>query len=768
MGLLMSAGQAHNVASDLPVEVDTLVPEDVLLKNMLERVPAIIYVADTGPAGRWRYVSPQIRHILGFSPEAWCGDPDLWASRLHPADYDRVLAAELAHIVSESPESVPDEYRMLHRDGSVVWIRDDAQLVPDGAGRLQWHGVLSDVSERKQAEIELEHRAAQQAAVARLGEHALEGATTSALIQEASTVAAEILEVEIVAVSELLPERGCFLLRGGLGWPEGAMGTMSSPTGAGSQAGYTILTAGPVVVTDWLTEQRFGQSAALRDRHARSGLTVPIESRQGPFGVLGVQSTRPRTYSAGDIDFLQSLANVLADALERQATEDDVRHRALHDALTLLPNRVLFHDRLKHALARMQRSQTLTAVLFLDLDRFKLVNDSLGHHMGDELLAAVAPRLSQAVRASDTVARFGGDEFGILLEDIAGEHDAIATAERIAAVFARPFVLGANEHFVTVSIGIALARGGEPAENLVRDADAAMYRAKEHGRARYEVFDDAMRVRAIARLRVENDLRRALDRDELSVVYQPVVSLAHRDIVGVEALLRWQHPTLGMISPTEFIPVAEESGLIGAIGDWVLERACRQAANWYPMRPDSAPFGLSVNLSAVQLAKSSFVETVDAVLRNTGLDPNCLSLEITESVLLADSEALTHTLRALKARGVRLVIDDFGTGYSALGYLTRMPLDALKVDRSFVVGLGIQPRDTAITEAIIGMSRALSLEVVAEGVETPLQIDELRRLGCGLAQGFYFSRPVAPEEITSMLQNGPVWAYEVPAGEPSS
>jgi diguanylate cyclase (GGDEF)-like protein/PAS domain S-box-containing protein len=757
MRLQMSASQAHS--ADLEVDVDTLVPEDVLLKNMLERVPAIIYVADTGPTGRWRYVSPQIRHILGFSPEAWCGDPELWASRLHPDDRDRVIATEQASVLTGTPGSVPAEYRLLHRDGSVVWIRDDAQLVRVGPEHLQWHGVLSDVTEQKRAEIELEHRAAQQAAVARLGEHALEGATTSALIQEASAAAADILGVEVVAVLELMPEQACFVLRGGLGWPQEAMGTLTSPTGAGSQAGHTILTRAPVVVTEWATERRFEKSSALRDRDTRSGVSVPIEGRTGPYGVLAVQSVRSRDYSSGDVDFLHSLANVLADALERQATEDDVRHRALHDALTRLPNRVLFNDRLTQALARMRRSRTLTAILFIDLDRFKLVNDSLGHHVGDELLAAVAPRLRQAVRSSDTVARFGGDEFGILLEDVGGEHDAIATAERIAAVFARPFVLGANEHFVTVSIGIALAHGRELAENLVRDADAAMYRAKEHGRARYEVFDDAMRVRAIARLRVENDLRRALERDELSLVYQPVVSLTQQDIVGVEALLRWHHPTLGMISPAEFIPVAEESGLIGAIGDWVLERACRQAASWYPMRPDTAPFGLSVNLSAVQLAKSGFVDTVDAVLHDTGLDPSCLSLEITESVLLADSEALTQTLRALKARGVRLVIDDFGTGYSALGYLTRMPLDALKIDRSFVVGLGIQPRDTAITEAIIGMSRALSLEVIAEGVETPLQITALRSLGCGLAQGFYFSRPVPPEEITSMLQCGPVWAY---------
>jgi diguanylate cyclase (GGDEF)-like protein/PAS domain S-box-containing protein len=755
----MQLRESHTPARDLLDGGDAFLPEDRFLTYLLERVPAIIYVADTGPAGRWRYVSPQVQEILGFSTEAWCSDAGLWSSRLHPGDRDRVLAAEGENSIGGRDGSPPAEYRLLHRDGSVVWIRDDAQLVPNGDGRLQWHGVLSDITEHRHAAVELEHRAAQQAAVARLGEHALEGATTLALMQEACAAAAELLEVEVVMVSELVPDQACFVLRSGVGWPESAVGARAAPVGAASQAGYAILTGAPVVVTDWATESRFAQSPTLREKGTRSGVMVPIVGRSDPFGALGVQSMQARDYSAGDVDFLQSLANVLADAVERQATEDEIRHRALHDPLTRLPNRALFHDRLEQALARMRRKRSLSAILFLDLDRFKLVNDSLGHHVGDELLVAVAPRLKQALRASDTVARFGGDEFGILIEDISGEHDAIAAAERIAAVFARPFILGSNEHFVNVSIGIALASGGEVADDLVRNADAAMYRAKDHGRGRYELFDEAMRVRAIARLRVENDLRRALERDEFSLVYQPVVSLADREIVGVEALIRWNHPTLGLVSPLDFIPVAEESGLIGPIGDWVLEQACRQAAQWYPMRPDAAPFGMSVNLSAVQIAKRGFADTVEAVLRETGLDPCCLNLEITESVLLADSDALMQTLRALKASGSRLVIDDFGTGYSALGYLTRLPLDALKVDRSFVVGLGLRPRDTAITEAIIGMSRALSLEVVAEGVETPLQIAELRRLGCGLAQGFHFSRPVAPEEITKMLQSGPTWAH---------
>jgi diguanylate cyclase (GGDEF)-like protein/PAS domain S-box-containing protein len=717
----------------------------------LDHVPAIIYVADAGASGRWYYVSPQIEAILGFSPEEWCGDPELWARQMHPADRERVLASETG-APARGTNVGADEYRLRHRDGHIVWIRDDAMLVHDPEGAARWHGVLSDITDRKRVEAELERRAAQQSAVAQLGEHALEGASTVALMQEAVTEAAAILAVDNADVLELLPEEDCLVLRGGVGWPQGAIGKLRTPTGRSSQAGYTILTGRPVQVSDWESERRFSKSASLVAAGARSGLTVAIEGSRGPFGVLGVQSVTPREWVPSDVHFLQSLANVLADAFERQATEDAVRERALHDSLTGLPNRVLFHDRLEQALARLRRRGALAAILFLDLDRFKLVNDSLGHQVGDELLAAAAPRLRQAVRASDTVARFGGDEFGILLEDIGGEHDAIEMAERIASVFTRPFVLAGNEHFVTTSIGIALAGGGELADELIRDADAAMYRAKERGRARYELFDEVMRGRAIARLRVENDLRRALERDELRLEYQPVVSLRDRTIVAVEALLRWDHPERGVVQPADFVQIAEEDGLIEPIGRWVLDTACRQAAGWHRESPDLAPVGISVNLSAVQIARRTLPEVIEPALRASGLDPACLSLEITESVMLRDVEAVTEALPELKTLGVRLVLDDFGTGYSSLGYLTQLPLDALKVDRSFVDGLGTEARDSAITEAIIAMSHALSLEVIAEGVETALQLRELSRLGCDLAQGFYFCRSVPPARISELLR----------------
>ncbi|HLJ03738.1 MAG TPA: EAL domain-containing protein [Solirubrobacteraceae bacterium] len=725
-----------------PPEIVQLIPE------LLNRVPAILYIADWGETGRWHWVSPQIETILGYSPAEWCADPMLWAARLHPEDRARVHEEE-AKAVGVSSQ----EYRLLHRDGTAIWFRDEAQLVSGGDNQL-WHGVLTDITHRKQVEAELERRAAQQAAVAKLGEHALEGAGTSDLLEEAVSVAATLLGTELASMAQYIPDEDVFAVRAYHG-DDPEIGRERMPASADTQPGYTMLTRVPVVVEDWETEERFLRPPP--EQRLRSGVSVLIEGAHGTFGVLSVASRMARDYGAEQVDFLQALANVLADALERQAIEDDIRHRALHDPLTGLPNRVLFLDRIEQALARLRRRKGLAAILFLDFDHFKVVNDSLGHQVGDELLAAVAPRLKHAVRATDTVARLGGDEFAILLEEIAGESDAIEMAERVAALFARPFVIAGSEHFMTASVGIALAHGGELPIELIRDADAAMYRAKERGRARYEVFDEAMRGRALARLRIENDLRRAIERGELRLDYQPLVSLRDHSILGVEALLRWRHPQRGLISPTEFIPVAEENGLIEPIGRWVLERACRQAAHWNADRPDARPLEMSVNLSAVQLAKPGLADTVQAALQASGLDPGSLCLEITETAMLREPEAVSEALQALGALGVRLVLDDFGTGYSSLSYLPQLPLDILKIDRSFIDGLGVEAHDTAITEAIVAMSRALSLSVVAEGVEQEHQAVELLRLGCEMAQGFFFSPPVSAQEVTAMLQEGPSW-----------
>lgn len=449
--------------------------------TLLQRVPAILYTADPGAIARWHFVSPQIEAILGFTSAQWCADPARWLNQLHPDDRERMIAIEAGAARGDAPYGAA-EYRLLHRDGRVVWVRDDAVLLESDDGSVRWHGVMSDVTDRKLAEAELERQIAQQRAVARLGEHALEGASTSDLMQEAVSAVTQLLGVEIAAVIEVSADREAFVFRAFTGLPE-TTANATVPSGNRSQAGYTILTGAPVIVTDWNQERRLTRSEVLTAAGACSGLTVVIEGRRAPFGVLGVHSTSLRAFRNRDVDFVQAIANVLGDAFERQLTDEDIRHRTLHDHLTGLPNRVLFTDRVQHATERLRRRRGLTAILSLDLDRFKLINDSLGHKVGDDLLAEAASRLKQVVRPSDTVARFGADEFGILLEEVADERDAVEIAQRIAAALTRPFVLVGNEHFVSTSIGIALASGGEPAEDLIRDADAALNRAKERGRA---------------------------------------------------------------------------------------------------------------------------------------------------------------------------------------------------------------------------------------------------------------------------------------------
>jgi diguanylate cyclase (GGDEF)-like protein/PAS domain S-box-containing protein len=721
-------------------------------RRLVERLPAIVYRAEVGEVGAWTYVSPQIESILGFTPEEWCADPALWERRLHPDDRDRAIADEQAAALGATVGS--SDYRMLARDGRVVWLADDAVLESDDRGRQHWHGVLYDISDRKRAEAELELRAAQQAAVAQLGQSALEGQELAGLMHEAVATAAAILGIECAHVLELRSGPEVFIARATAGWPEDA-GSVTIPNSRESLAGFTIERGARTTVRDWAAEQRFAQLSALHDRDLRSGLALIIDGPERPFGVLELHSQRLQVFSEEDVNFVQSLANVLAEAIDRRAAEDEMRRRALHDPLTLLPNRTLFGDRLAHALLQSRRRGSLTAVLFCDIDHFKLINDSLGHAAGDELLTGVAPRLKEALRPGDTVARFGGDEFSILVEDLDDEREAVEVAERIGALFTRPFVLSGIEHFVTASVGIAIAREpGVRPETLIRDADAAMYRAKERGRGRYEVFDQVMRARAVERLQLENELRRAIGRDELRVHYQPIVSLETAKVVAFEALVRWQHPRRGLIAPADFIPTAEESGAIEALGRWVLERACRQAAGWHAESPDAFPVGMSVNLSARQVSQADLVGLVAEMLTSTGLDPSSLSLEITESALVEESGASVENLTALRKMGVRLVIDDFGTGYSSLSYLRRFPLDAIKIDRSFVEGLGIEQDSAAIVDAIIAMARALSLGVIAEGVETALQIEELKRLGCRQAQGFFFATPLPASETQARMATG--------------
>ncbi len=723
-------------------------------RNLVERLPAIVYAAEMGEEGAFRYVSPKIHDILGFTPEEWTADPKLWSKQLHPGDRDRALAQERPEMLGERTPP-PIDYRMIARDGRVVWLLDEAVLETDASGEAMWHGVLYDITDRKLAEEELGRRAAQQAAVANLGERALEGDDLDALMELAVSVVADLAHLDLCGVMQALPSDDSLLLRAGTGWPQEASGKIKIPSDPTNPAYVALQSNRPVIVEDWKREQKLRLPQVLAGMDVRRGITVVIEGGGGPFGVLDGQSTGERPFTPEDVHFVQAIANVLADAIARIAADEVMRERALHDPLTGLPNRVLFVDRLARSLAQARRRGNAVAVLFLDLDHFKLINDSLGHQVGDELLMAVAPRLHQQIRPTDTIARFGGDEFGILIDEIADERDAIRVTERIQAAFTRPFVLNHVEHFVSASVGIAMATSGnEPPEALIRDADAAMYRAKDRGRARYELFDELMRARAVERLEVENELRRAIERSELELHYQPVVSLVRGEIVGAEALVRWRHPHRGLLAPSEFIPVAEESGLIEPIGRWVIQEAALQAAEWHRARPDARPIEIAVNLAARQVAQPDLADIVFGVVQGTGLDPACLNLEITESALIEDSGLPVETFNALKKLGMRIVLDDFGTGYSSLGYLHRFPIDGLKIDRSFVRELDAPGGgQVAIVEAILAMARALSLRVVAEGVETEEQLEKLQELGCEYAQGFYFASPLAAQSMTRLIMS---------------
>lgn len=449
----------------------------------------------------------------------------------------------------------------------------------------------------------------------------------------------------------------------------------------------------------------------------------------------------------------KGLVVVGRDITERRGFEEKIEHMTHHDILTGLPNRTLLVDRLGQALARARRYHQMVGVLLIDLDRFKTINDTLGHDVGDELLRAVSDRIARCLRGSDSVGRLGGDEFMIILSDLAGVQESISVCEDILRELALPFSIRGHEMYVTCSIGVSIAPSdGDDEQTLIRNADTAMYRAKEQGRNNYQFYTSDMNARAFERLALENSLRHALERNELRVYYQPKVNTSTGKITGAEALVRWQHPDMGLVSPAKFIPLAEESGLIVPIGEFVMRTACAQNKAWQDA--GFTPITMAVNLSARQLYEAELVATVAGVLKQAGLDAAWLELELTESMLMQQVEGPEKLLRALKDIGIQLSIDDFGTGFSSLSYLKRFPIDYLKIDRSFIQDVPGDPNDAAIVKAVIAMAASLNLKVVAEGVETQEQIDFLHNHGCDDVQGFFFSQPVPTEKFTELLQQG--------------
>ena len=606
---------------------------------------------------------------------------------------------------------------------------------------------------------ELRSKVAQQAAVASLGRLALDGADPYMLMRFAMESVPETLCTDFASVLEALPD-GRFLARADSGWSPALAGrAIVAP-----QAAYCLHTAAPVIADEFLADERFRGAEAPEDYGDRSGISVPLHVRGEPYGVLNAYSAEVRAFTPDDLHFLQSVANVLAGALERRRTEEAIQEQALRDPLTCLANRSLFTTRLAAALARLPAQGSSVTVLFIGVDRFGLVNDTMGHAAGDELLVQLGGRLLRAVRASDTLARFGGDQFVVLGEWVSGD-GSDGVASRISEIAKTPFELGGEPVFVDLSIGIARTSGGdEDAERVLASADAAMHHAKERGGSRTELFDESLRTRASSRLGTANELRAALEGNQLVIHYQPLVHLGSGGIYGVEALVRWMHPERGLVPPADFIPVAEKTGLIIPLGAWVLEEAARQVESWRG-RARSEGLGLSVNLSARQLGQPDLVERVEQALESTGFEPCLLTLEVTESALMEEEATAVSVLARLRELGVRVAIDDFGAGYSSLSYLSRLPADELKIDRAFVGALTEGIRNSTIVGAVVSLAGSLGLVSVAEGVETEEQLVELQKLGCDAGQGFLFGRPLPPEQLESLvLNNSPLATFDTQRG----
>ncbi|HEY8215587.1 MAG TPA: EAL domain-containing protein, partial [Acidimicrobiia bacterium] len=669
---------------------EEIVEREAQFRAFIQHASDAIAVSDAD--GRFIYVSPAVEQLLGRVPQEFTAKTVF--EYVHPDDRRHVRT--LLRRVSEQPGTcVVAEARVSHVDGGWRWLESTVTNRVDEPSINGYVSNFRDITDRRRT-------------------MAVDQAATRALeaIARGAPLRATLSDLLAAADAELVTGR-CAL---------------------------------QLVAAD-AADREVVVVAATEDLDPRWSVPIVSVDRER-LGAITVHNADERSPEPTDLALVARIASVAAIAVDRAAAEDRLEHQAFHDPLTGLPNRALLLDRLGQALLRLARNAGDVAVLFLDIDRFKVINDSLGHDAGDELLIEIARRIESSLQAADTVARFGGDEFVVVCERLHGEADAGVVAERLARALSEPVTLSHGGVVVaTASIGIALARGPhDRPETLLRDADTAMYRAKERGRARTEVFDAALRSHVVVRLETERALRRALERDELRVLYQPAVRLEDESLAGAEALLRWRHPARGLVSPGEFVPIAEETGLIVPIGDWVIEHACAELARQDVVQPGRSLI-ISVNLSGRQLTRSNLVEDIGRHLDAAGVAPNRLCLEVTETVLLEDVATSVTALHGLKELGVRLAVDDFGTGYSSLGYLKQFPFDVLKIDQAFVAGLGTSDADDAIVLAAVQLSHALGMWVVAEGVETERQRDVARDLGCDLAQGFLFAAPGRAEEL---------------------
>ncbi len=682
-------------------------------RAMSDTSPLGIFVSDI--EGSCIYTNKAYQTISGLTREQTLGTN--WYAAIHPEDRERVQAEWHDAAVGQAPFQT--EFRFLRDDGGIVWTRVSSAAMLNGKKSLGLVQIVEDITERKSAERVLK------AAEESLFEEKERAQVTLNSIGDA------VLTTDLlgkVTYLNLVTEKMT-------GWSQDeALGRPVAEVFMILDGETRLPAANPMLraieenrtvelETDSVLIRRDGSEFAIEDSAA------PIHNRDGR--VIGA-------------------VIVFHDVTESRAMALEMAHLAQHDFLTSLPNRLLLTERFSHAISLAQRHHKQVGLLFLDLDNFKHINDSLGHAIGDRLLQSVASRLMECVRTTDTVCRQGGDEFVILLAEIGLPQDAAHVAETLRTALALPHQIDGHELHVSLSIGISVfPDDGTDVDVLMQNADAAMYHAKANGRNNVQFFKPDMNARAVRRQLVESSLRRALKQDEFLLHYQPKIDLASGAITGVEALIRWQDPALGLVFPAQFVPIAEENSLIIPVGRWVLREACRQVQAWIDSGLAAVP--VSVNISAVEFRNESFLDSVALILKETGLAPRYLELEMTESILMHDTESSASVLQALKAMGVQLAIDDFGTGYSSLSYLKRFPIDTLKIDQSFVRDIATDADDATIVAAVIGMGRNLKQRVIAEGVETHAQLEFLRARHCDEGQGFHFSHPVSAEEFARLL-----------------
>jgi diguanylate cyclase (GGDEF)-like protein len=700
-----------------------------------------------------RLLNRQIER-LGLSADA-PPDAELWRRLLervsayyHQSDEARQLSERSLEIASREMRALYDSERSTNEElerrvRSRTAELEKAELATrESADKIRYHALM-------------------QRLVAEFGQLALAGPALDEMLEQAARLVTTTLAIEYAGVLEYDAAAALLTYRAVSGWPREWTGCRTVDLRPGRRLERVVAHREPVVIDDYAAFKEYLPSL-LGPHGVRSGAHVPILAPGGVIGVLSAHALEQRRFTEDEVSFLRSVANILAIAIERKNAEDRLTHLAQFDTVTGLPNRHLFRDRLGQALVQARRNGWLAGVLFADLDRFKTVNDTFGHAIGDKLLAQVAARIRECVREGDTVARLSGDEFAVALSHLSKADDAGFVAQKVVHALAAPFELDGHEAYVSASIGIALhpADGDDP-DVLIKNADTAMYRAKEQGRNCYQFYLPEKNERLMERLRLETRLRGALDRDEFRLHYQPKARLDTGAISGFEALLRWQNGER-LVPPMEFIPILEDTGLIVPVGEWVLRAVCRQLSAW--SEQGIVPRPVAVNVSARQFQDRNFAALVGQILRESHVAPDLIELELTESLLMSDAEEAVQMLRDLKALGVRLSIDDFGTGYSSLAYLRRFPLDTLKIDRAFVRDAISDPDDATLTLTIINLAHSLKVRVVAEGVETLGQLSFLRENGCDEMQGFYFARPLEVADCTRALRENRRLPDPEPAG----